>query len=62
MRLSQHTNTKVADIAVALVAGVRECGAAPTERCRMLTDVVTELLAGTRAAGRESPATAPTPA
>ncbi len=61
VRLSQNTNTKVADIAVAFVAGVRECGSAPPERCRAVTAVVTELLAGARTAGRESPVTGPAP-
>jgi hypothetical protein len=55
VRLSQHTNTKLAEIAVVLVARVRESGPAPPERCRVVTAVVAGLLAGTGQHAGRSP-------
>jgi ANTAR domain len=57
VRVSQHTNTKLADIAVAFVARVRERGPAQPEQCRAVTAVVSGLLAGT---GRPAPGRCPT--
>jgi hypothetical protein len=45
VRLSQHTNTKLAEIAPALVDRLRERGPAEPARCRVLTSVIESLLA-----------------
>ena len=44
VRLSQHTDTKLAEFAVAFVARARDRGPAGPRCCRVVTDVVKELL------------------
>jgi len=53
VRLSQHTNTKLAEIAHTIVAGVRECGPAHPQQCRVVTEVLEGLLARSQRAALE---------
>jgi hypothetical protein len=53
-RVSQHTNTKLAEIAPAFVSRVRERGPAHPQQCQVVTEVLEGLLAAL--SGRSRPA------
>ena len=55
-RVSQHSNIKLTEIAAAFVARVRARGPAHPQQCRVVTEILEGLLAGTEraAAGRQS--------
>lgn len=44
-RVSQHSNTKIAELAPAFVDRVRESGPALPQQCRIVTEVLEDLLA-----------------
>jgi hypothetical protein len=55
VQFSQHTNTKLAEIAPAFVARVRERGPAHPQQCRVVTEVLEGLLTRTQPAPEPSP-------
>ena len=58
VQFSQHTNTKLAEIAPAFVGRVRERGPAHPQQCRVVTEVLEALLAP-RPAGPVNPRRGP---
>jgi hypothetical protein len=46
VQVSQHTNTKLAEIAAVLVTRVRECGPAQPQQCQVVTEAIEGILAG----------------